>query len=819
MKILILNLLFWIFESFNCQFDLQDYGVIFNQNHRSKYHWGTYKPNLYFAMKNRRNMSETFGILWFGANKDDFEKHGSISNRIRHNCRMEDNVNYRWEAHNGVDYGRQIIEDKDYNLKLMTSFVKTQYNYTLKNQSWSSVISGDILQGKSNDNYISLFLYVSKENYEISDKSYFKYQENDSLYIKGFENDQENFFMKINVVKGDIIKSSIQKYRKRYNETWRVKRFVTDDLSNLETNTTKEWEYATFKTNEKINQPNIIVLQLVIKVPFEIVINYSSQEKDNLSNSLENLNNILKEKEDNFNLKFNSIYQINYNDVKIDNNNLKEMGKQALSNVLGGIGYFWGSIKINLPTSEKGETQISGFKYAVEAKGLFTGTPSRSFFARGFLWDEGFHNILISQWDIDLSMDIIDSWLSTMSATGWMAREQIRGTEAESQVPLKFQTQDKSVGNPPTMIFAIENIMQYYKYFEGDNTKYNRFLKKCYDKLGSWYEWYLNTQKSVDGKNFQWFGRNSEHNLACGLDDYPRGMTPNIEERHLDLHIWILEMTKTLRKLSEIFNYEMVGHFDNTIKRMNNELNLKFLDEEKGLFNDFIGPQFKLIKSSKYKRLVPPYLWRGDNRCGKEALNPLGTSADCNPYSDLPCCSEFGWCGNTDGHCKCPKCKKAIKLEDNSEFTKEEIFNPHLGYVNLYPLAFGLIKPDSAEFKNTIDLLISEDELLSPYGIRSLSKSDLLYHTGDDYWRGNIWMNINYLVVRGLYKFYRSNISAMKAYNLIRSNLIKTIYEEWKISKTLFEQYSDTNGKGIKARPFNGWTSLILNIIAENYNN
>lgn len=60
--------------------------------------------------------------------------------------------------------------------------------------------------------------------------------------------------------------------------------------------------------------------------------------------------------------------------------------KAALSNMLGGMGYFVGSPEV------RGAGDDGGNARSFRAE-LFTAVPSRSFFPRGFLWDEGFHQV------------------------------------------------------------------------------------------------------------------------------------------------------------------------------------------------------------------------------------------------------------------------------------------------------------------------------------------------------------------------------------------------------------------------------------------
>lgn len=876
-----------------CQWDLQDYGIIISPEHKSKFLWGTYKPNLYFAMKERRNSTAVFGIMWYGADKsENYFIQGNITDRIRHNCDMKDKLKYHWMAHNGEDYGQQHIHDEINELRLATIFTKRAFDNE-NNQIWEAIITGDKLhryynktQEKVNEKLmeerkanksIALILYTSLENYNVAEKSYFskvdikEVEDNKNDNKEGEDDDADEeereiknknnnsssgisdkgkfievlithhyknntkAFIKYSIPKTSLINYSSQIYRKKYEETWKVKRFIAEELQENEISLDTANNFALFTESKQIKTPNIVAVQLILKSPFKIRVTYANKIEELSNIPLPKLEKYMQAKLNQVNKRFDNVFVPKYTTLNVISNQneiyqLKSMLKEAVGNIFGGIGYYWGKIKIHFDDKpEKGYHQ--GFRYALDDKGLFTASPCRSFFARGFLWDEGFHNILISQFNFNITIDIIDSWLSTMSATGYIAREQIRGAEQESQVEQKFIEQDKMIANPPTFIFAINNIVNYYKFHseEKDLKLMHNFLKKVYDKFSSWYEWFEFYQKSssstgnkreaASNKYYSWQGRNSEHNLASGLDDFPRGMTPNIYEKHLDLYVWVLELASCLRNLSEIFDYEIVAHFDQKIKDMKSNL-ISFKDPKLNILNDFLGPQFKLINSNNFKRPVFPINWRGDNKCGdpvKHAPNPIGANVtDCNPYSTNNCCSEFGWCGSGPQFCSCPNCRKSLKLEDRG-YSKEETFNPHLGYVTLFPLMFGHLDGKSDEFFNLLRILSSTDELNSPFGIRSLSKSDLLYHSGDDYWRGHIWINMNYLTLRGLKLFYSESTEVAELYNSLRNKIVSTVYNEWKRSGMFYESYSDIDGKGLKASPFSGWTSLIVNIITENF--
>ena len=123
--------------------------------------------------------------------------------------------------------------------------------------------------------------------------------------------------------------------------------------------------------------------------------------------------------------------------------------------------------------------------------------------------------------------------------------------------------------------------------------------------------------------------------------------------------------------------------------------------------------------------------------------------------------------------------------------------------------------------------LRNSSELWTEFGIRSLSATDLFYNRpnapGDSpYWRGPIWININYLILNALHFYARKLPEGVNKqmcgsiYSELRDNLIRNVIErEYVNTGYLWEHYDDSSGSGTRGHPFTGWTSLIVNIMYE----
>ena len=71
--------------------------------------------------------------------------------------------------------------------------------------------------------------------------------------------------------------------------------------------------------------------------------------------------------------------------------------------------------------------------------------------------------------------------------------------------------------------------------------------------------------------------------------------------------------------------------------------------------------------------------------------------------------------------------------------------------MSVFPLALGILPVDSPKVGHILNLIYDKNELWSPYGVRSLSIQDPFYQQGEDYWRGSIWINVNYLILQVLH--------------------------------------------------------------------
>lgn len=97
----------------------------------------------------------------------------------------------------------------------------------------------------------------------------------------------------------------------------------------------------------------------------------------------------------------------------------------------------------------------------------------------------------------------------------------------------------------------------------------------------------------------------------------------------------------------------------------------------------------------------------------------------------------------------------------------ESVHVCHKGYLSIFPMLLGLLPPDSPHLGAILDTMRDPEHLWSPYGLRSLSLSHPEFGKGENYWKGPIWIQMNFLALKSLYKVRLIVVCVVTALNWV----------------------------------------------------
>jgi mannosyl-oligosaccharide glucosidase len=84
-----------------------------------------------------------------------------------------------------------------------------------------------------------------------------------------------------------------------------------------------------------------------------------------------------------------------------------------------------------------------------------------------------------------------------------------------------------------------------------------------------------------------------------------------------------------------------------------------------------------------------------------------------------------------------------------------------------------------------------------------------------------IWINMNYMVLSALQYYAKTSgpysDKSRQIYGQLRTNLITNMFRVYEKTGHIWEQYDDKTGHGQGSHPFTGWSSLIVLIMSELY--
>lgn len=797
--------------------------------HNESLLWGTYRPQFLFGVKSRTFPDAVVaGIMWGSVKKGD----QLDTSKLRHTCEEEDvkqGLKFGFAEHDGTAYGRQPISDPANKMSFQTYFYKRDA------RTWAMRISGNSTKGKK-----ALFFYLGVDQEYVVEKdsslaSIAVEQQGavgEPTVLKGSTPSLGTFRLLVLPRSGSLqpmaghevvpwtappgtpvasVKAALLAQLKQEPDAGDVHRLLESPVGGAGKAST------------------LVALQLVVEQDFEVdFVLDGAAGSGGLGDALAvaksvsgaGLTEKLGESSAQFHARFEQTFGLKARGAPEEE---VTFAQAAMSTMMGSLGYFYGSYKVKLSGSPGAPDR---FRQSAPLP-LFANVPSRSFFPRGFLWDEGFHQLLVGRWSPAISRDVIAHWLNSMRANGWIPREQILGAEALTKVPEQFVAQNPQHANPPTLLLAIEALLEAARGKDGAvDADTAQWLSAIFPALERWFQWFINSQRGVVPKSFRWHGRDpgdgklNAMTLTSGLDDWPRASVVSDEERHVDLHCWVAFGAGVLARVGEQagLSEAKVQEYRNMGDELVTSLEEMHWDDTRKRFNDF-------GMHSNDGRYVPHVVVKCGTNDGADSIEH-GIAIDV--FKDLQ-----------QGKTQKPPCPAShpkfmfplgdgqgglLQREKLVPKTEKPQFVDHSGYVNLFPLLLRLLPPDSPRLPDVLELLGNPKKgIWSNFGLRSLAKGDKMYlrdnAPGDvGYWRGPIWINCNFLAVRAL-KHYAAlpGPSQEKAAELLEAlsrNLVQNLLKNFQQTGYLWEQYNPKDGKGQRTHPFNGWSSLVVLIMA-----
>lgn len=138
----------------------------------------------------------------------------------------------------------------------------------------------------------------------------------------------------------------------------------------------------------------------------------------------------------------------------------------------------------------------------------------------------------------------------------------------------------------------------------------------------------------------------------------------------------------------------------------------------------------------------------------------------------------------------------------NGEFFCDILADGSRSIVRSAAMFYPMLLSRNFDYSSMItDYLTNPNEFYSQYGIRTINRTNSNY-APNDYWRGNIWINVNWLIIKGL-----QNQNYDKLAHDITNKILRLVDEHG-----FWEYYNPETGEGHRAQNL-GWDALVYDLI------